>query len=242
MRLAPTSSYLSLAFVALVVLVVGCAAGDEDGTGGSTSDPARTDPTPSPSEAKAADTKAPPPPFQADFGSAPPHDPGPTKPSAPASGTCADSDDAGGAETLAKALPDTDDCNDDLLTLSGTVNGAVDVDFYKLSAKDKGISLQHPFGCRLDTDFSIDAAGTQLCVYVRCKNSAVDAVTGCAAGTPNTSSIGMKGCCAEAPGKAVPTWDCGGFPEDESSDFFIEVQASAHDGQQCLPYSVSYRF
>ncbi|MDF2694867.1 MAG: hypothetical protein K0S65_3250 [Labilithrix sp.] len=146
---------------------------------------------------------------------------------------CIDKDDPGGAENVAKALPATDDCDDSYKSVSGVAKGAVDLDFYKLSASDKT-------GCLLETDFEAQTAGTELCVFARCKNSTADAVTGCAQGVQTTSDIGMKGCCAAAPGKAVPEWDCSGITDDDSADFFLRVRQINQD--KCLPYSFRYRY
>lgn len=148
--------------------------------------------------------------------------------------TCVDPDDPGGAENVAKQLPATDDCDNTLKTVKGVANGAVDVDFYKLSGTDK-------FGCSLDTEFSI-TGGVELCVYARCKNATTDAVSGCAQGTMQTNpTTGMKGCCASGPNKATPQWDCSGITDNDSADFIIRVKPSGSSGA-CLAYSLSYRF
>jgi hypothetical protein len=52
--------------------------------------------------------------------------------------------------------------------------------------------------------------------------------------------IGMKGCCAAAPGKAIPKWDCDGNFDDDSADFFLRVRQI--NGDKCMPYRVKYRF
>jgi hypothetical protein len=154
-------------------------------------------------------------------------------PSPPDDDQCIDKDDPGSAENTAKVLPPTDDCDNNYKTVSGVAKGAVDVDFYKLSATDKTF-------CSLDTDFEAQTAGTELCVYVRCQNSTADAVSGCAQGVRKTSDIGMDGCCAAGPGKAVPEWDCDGFTDNDSADFFITVRQINAD--KCLPYSFRYRY
>jgi hypothetical protein len=56
----------------------------------------------------------------------------------------------------------------------------------------------------------------------------------------STSETGMKGCCAAAPGHAVPQWDCSGLLDDDSADFFLRVKQV--DGDRCLPYTVKYRY
>ncbi|HVH44763.1 MAG TPA: hypothetical protein VM925_20560 [Labilithrix sp.] len=172
-----------------------------------------------------------------DAGGVDPEDEDPTPAS---SDQCIDKDDPGSAENVAKALPDTDDCDDDYKTVSGVAKGPVDVDFYKLSAIDQGVSWSEPVGCMLETDFVGETAGTEICVYARCQNSTVDAVTGCEQGTAAKSDIGMNGCCAAAPGRAVPKWDCSGITDDDSAVFFIRVKQI--NGKLCLPYKFRYRY
>ena len=168
----------------------------------------------------------------------------PTKDPTPPGGadSCIDNDDPGSTPNLAKKLPDTDDCDNDLKEASGVANGGVDVDFYSLQATDKGISTSHPFGCALDTTFEAETSGTEMCVYARCRNNTDNAVTGCSGGALTTDPVtGLKGCCAAAPGTATPKWDCKGITDNDSADFFISIKQTNH-GEQCLPYKFKYRF
>lgn len=148
--------------------------------------------------------------------------------------TCVDNDDPGASENVAKSLPNTDDCDDNFKTVKGVLNGAVDVDFYKVSGQDKA-------GCSVETEFSTSTSGAEICVYARCKNATANAVTGCTHGTVDTSVVGMKGCCAAGPNKATPAWDCDGITDNDSADFVIRVRQSA-GGDKCLPYTISYRY
>lgn len=238
MRQAPTLGYLA---VAVVAVLVGACAGEPSASGSGTDASEKpSDETALPERPSAPSRQGPA--FEPTFDSSP-TTPAPGANVTPSSSSleqCIDNGDPGSSENVATRLPDTDDCDDDLKTLTGTARGAVDVDFYKLSASDHGISFSHPFGCRKDTDFEAQTAGTELCVYVRCKNSTVDAVTGCESGTMATSDIGMKGCCAAAPGHAVPKWDCSGLTDDDSADFFLRVKQI--NGDRCLPYTVKYRY
>lgn len=150
--------------------------------------------------------------------------------------TCVDPDDPGSAENVAKPLADTTDCDNTDKQVKGVMNGAVDVDFYKVSGTDK-------FGCSLNTAFKSATKGVELCVYARCKNSTADAVTGCSGGSvADTSSTGMKGCCVNAPGEATPQWDCSGITDNDSADFVIRVRQSVTSMDQCLAYSFTYQF
>lgn len=153
---------------------------------------------------------------------------------------CDDPDDPGSAENVATDLPNTSDCDNNYKTVEGVANGPVDVDWYKLSATDEGISVSHPGGCSRDTDFVAEDANMELCVYATCQNSTADAVKGCAKGSPVENSLKMKGCCVEGPGQAIPDLSCSGFPKDDSATFFIRVRQV--NTSQCLPYKYRYRF
>jgi hypothetical protein len=223
MRASPTSRYLAISLFVGIALI-GCASSTEDGElpAGAESE-----------EDSVGSKKAPPPDFDADFqeAGAPSNRNG--DPAPPNADQCIDNDDPGGAENLAKVLPATDDCDDSYKTVSGVAKGQVDVDFYKLSAEDRTL-------CRTDTDFEGLTAGTELCVYARCKNGTVNAVSGCKAGTPSTNDIGLKGCCAAAPAHATPDLDCSGLTDDDSADFLIRVKQINAD--KCLPYKFAYRY
>ncbi len=170
------------------------------------------------------------PPFEPTFPDAGPAEPPPSD-GGPA--TCVDKDDPGGAESVAKALAQTDDCDDSMKSVKGVANGPIDVDFYKLAAHDK-------FLCSLDTEFSSPSAGLELCVFARCQNSTANAVSGCKDGTMKTAAGGMKGCCAATPGKATPEWDCSGITDNDSADFYISLRQAG--GSKCLPYTLNYRY
>lgn len=226
-----SSSSRALAAVAATVVglvLIGCSTDNGD-----PEDPAAETPAvETPKEKKASGTEKPPE-FEADFD---PTDDGGSNngdPTPPDGDQCIDNDDPGSAENVAKALPDTTDCDNNYKTVSGVAKGEVDVDYYKLSASDK-------LGCSIDADFEAQTAGTEICVFARCKNSTVDAVEGCDQGVATTSDIGMKGCCAAAPGRALPKWDCSGFTDNDSADFFIRVRQINSD--KCLPYKLRYRF
>jgi len=192
-----------------------------------------TEPAPSGTSTSKTDGGGTRPAFEAGFEDAPEPDPTPD-----GGDTCIDKDDPGSSETTAKVLPNTDDCDNSIKTVKGVANGAVDVDYYKLTAEDKGSITQF---CSLDTIFESPTAGLELCVYVRCKNGTPTSVSGCTGGTQKTSTIGMPGCCASTPSQATPKWDCAGVTDDDSADFFISTKQLA-GGDKCLPYELRYRF
>ncbi len=228
MRKSPTSRY-SVWIVAGGVALVGCAASGEDG---------EDDDTPTtelPARERKTDSKPDAPKFEANIpGDVESEGDGSAEDPAPEEGDqCIDNGDPAPTAAGATQLPPISDCNNDMQSLTGTMKGAVDVDYYKLSASDD-------WGCSIDADFQAETAGTELCVFMRCKNSTVDAVTGCAQGVPAESETGLKGCCAAAPGHAVPKWDCEGWTDNDSAD--IQFRVRQINGNKCLPYKVNYRF
>jgi hypothetical protein len=150
-------------------------------------------------------------------------------PSAP----CVDKDDPGSLENTAKGLSDTDDCDENFKTISGVMNGPVDVDFYKLTGKDK-------LFCSLDSDFESQTPGIELCVFARCRDASKDAVKGCSSGKLSKNELGMYGCCASNAAHALPDWDCKGSTDDDSADFYMRVKQLG--AEKCLPYKLRYRF
>lgn len=239
MRFAPTSALWSAAAVVALALA-GCASTDNGDVEMPTT-PATNDSTAAPEKKSDAPTTSDRPDFapQFDTTTAPPATDPKNDPAPPAGETCKDDGDAASTPALAKKLPETDDCNQDMISVSGVMNGGVDTDYYSLSALDKGISLSHPAGCKLDTAFETKTAGTEICVFARCKNSTENTVTGCTEGKEATSENGWKGCCGT---KALPTFDCSGFTDNDSSDFLIRIKPTTTDTNQCLKYRFEYRY
>ena len=213
----------------LLTSMVACASASGDGTDPSNDDPAVTSEptTPKAPSTPAANASAPPgPAFDPQF----PDDKKPPAP--PPADECIDKDDSGSSETLAKQLPATDDCDNDEKIVSGTMNGAVDVDFYKFNVTDR-------FGCLFQPHFEAKTAATEVCVFVSCGSGAAT-INGCEGGVAATSEIGLKGCCASGPANVTPDWDCPGFTDDDSAQLFVRVKQPT--GKACLPYSWSYHF
>lgn len=168
------------------------------------------------------------PPFEAHFSDA-----GTTADSGTTTQSCKDPGDPGATDTTATALPDTDDCNNDILETTGLLSNGTDIDMYKLSAKDKTF-------CSLDTTFSTPSEKVRLCVFARCRNATQDPVTGCQGGQMSTNDLGWKGCCNDGPGEATPEWDCSGYTDDDGADFFLQVKPTT--ASTCVPYTIKYRF
>src|SRR5690606_18389046 len=66
----------------------------------------------------------------------PPRDP--DDPAPPNDDQCIDKHDSGPNLSRATQLPPTDDCDDAMKPITGVMKGAVDVDYFKLSASDRG--------------------------------------------------------------------------------------------------------
>ena len=143
--------------------------------------------------------------------------------------TCVDNGDPGGAENTAKALPDTSDSQNTAISVSGVLNGAVDVDYYRLNVADT-------FGHLLQPDIQATSSGIEMCVFAKCP-SGTSGVTCKAPAVAKKSDIGVDGCCATGPASVTPTWNCGGT--NDSAQLFIKISQTA---DKCLPYSWSYAF
>jgi len=167
------------------------------------------------------------PPFEAGF-----EDAGEPNPEPDGGGdTCIDKNDQGGTESAAKALPDTDDGQNDPISQTGVLDGPVDVDFFKIRMADKT-------GRLVEANFELETSGVEMCVFVKCQAGATT-VDGCNGGVLKTSDIGTKGCCATGPSQATPNWDCPGFTDNDSADFFVRFKQTQ---DKCTTYSWTYRF
>jgi hypothetical protein len=150
-------------------------------------------------------------------------------PTPPGGDTCVDNADPGGSENAAKALPDTSDSQNTAISVSGVLNGPVDVDFYRLNVADT-------FGHLLQPDIQATAAGIEMCVFVKCPSGASN-VTCSAPAVAKKSDIGIDGCCGTGPSSVTPGWNCGGT--NDSAQLFIKISQTA---DKCLPYTFSYAF
>ncbi len=149
--------------------------------------------------------------------------------------SCSDPADPGSTPGSARALPNTDDADNNFKPVSGVISSPVDIDVYTLSGSDTT-------GAVLDTSFPLTTAGVELCVFVHCANAgaAVTPVEGCNEGTKQKEAAsGWEGCCATGPADPTPEWDCSGT--DDSADFLLRVSPTPST-TTCQAYSFSYRF
>lgn len=144
--------------------------------------------------------------------------------------TCIDNGDPGGAENVAKALPDTNDAQNTAINVKGILNGPVDVDFYRLKVADQSLHLLQP-------DLQIATSGVEMCVFVKCDTNGPSNVTCSSPAVAKKSDIGTDGCCGTGPSAVTPGWDC--KSTTDSAELFIRIKQT---GNACLPYSFSYAF
>lgn len=220
---AHSHSRIPLVVLGAVVLAVGwlgCAGGDEEGGG--------VDPGPSPTSATS--TSKPEPTTRPDFeaGFVEP-DASIDDPTPDGGDTCVDKNDVGGNEALAKALPDTNDGVDTPSTVQSVLNGAVDVDYYKLKMSDVSSGVTN-------ADIQNKTAGVELCAFVKCA-SGTTTINGCTGGVVTSGPIGMKGCCTTGISTASPDWNCPGI--NDSVEIYFRVKQTA---ATCKNYSFSYVF
>jgi len=215
------SQLFVLAFVTVGVGWLGCASSETEDPPDLAAAPTSTKTSPEPT------TK---PDFEAGFVEGPDAG-GNVDPTPDGGDTCVDNSDPGSSEVTATKLPDTDDGVDTVTTVTGVLNGPVDVDFYKFSLTD-GFSI-------LGTDIQIKTSGVEMCVFVKCK-AGPTTLSGCTGGVKTTApGTGTEGCCANGPSTVSPDWDCTGFTDDDSADFFVRVKQTA---DKCTNYSWSYVF
>lgn len=237
MRSSPTFAYLGLGILAAAI-IVGCSASTlpEEPVDDSLPD------SPAPTETGGDDEDAPA--FHAEFKDGGKSSEDDKKDSGSTDDDnlgCIDPDDPGGAENVAKSLPDTNDCDNSYRSVGGVADGPVDVDWYKFKATDEGWSLSHPISCERETDFVNETNNIELCVYATCANGAQDGVKSCSDGSSTaTNALGMKGCCVKGPGQAVPKVSCASVTKDDSAVFYMSVRQV--NTAQCLPYKFRYRY
>jgi hypothetical protein len=212
---------LGVVGIGLGVVWLGCANANNG-------DPAVEDPGPVPTSTSTSPKDASPhPDFEAGF-----PDAGTIDPTPEGGDPCIDKNDPGASETTATALPDTDDAQNNPITVQGIMNGPVDIDFYKLKVADLSFHDLVP-------DLSIATTGTEMCVFLTCLSGTTN-FKGCTTGAQSTSGIGDQGCCTAGPGTANPNWSCGGLTQtDDSAQLYIRIKQTA---DKCLPYSFSYAF
>ncbi|MBW2453903.1 MAG: hypothetical protein JRI68_05315 [Deltaproteobacteria bacterium] len=131
----------------------------------------------------------------------------------------------------AEAISDNDGDGD---TISGTIAGGADIDWFYYEGNDKPIYVVNPTR-GLSSDFS----GLRLCVFFQCLNG--DTLFTCPQSTtPATSPHNREGCCGTA-GFEVEDLDCTGT-WDEHAYVYIRVDDPNGATDTCADYVVSYHY
>jgi hypothetical protein len=213
------SKFFVLGAMVVAIGWLGCATSTSDPIDGEPLDQGAgtTKKTPPPEEQRPA--------FEAGF-----EDTGNTDPTPDGGDTCADNNDPGSSENTAKALPDTNDAQNDEIAVNGILNGPVDVDFYKVIVSDD-------FGHLLQPHMQIKTSGVEMCVFVKCPSGSTASVTCNGGGVAKKSDIGTDGCCASGPSAAAPDWNCSGA--DDSATIYFRIKQTVN---KCAPYTFSYGF
>jgi hypothetical protein len=150
-----------------------------------------------------------------------------------ASGSCTNVDpEPNGSEAQAVTLPSIDDCDSSGSSVSGTIVGASDVDFFRYAGSDT------PF-CIVDPGAAVDAPGLRICEFALCPRGIADTVAICNAGVPASSPAGYPGCCEATPGQVGMIADCVST-SDDSAEIYLRVDQPG--GSLCMPYSIVYHF
>jgi hypothetical protein len=126
------------------------------------------------------------------------------------------------------------DCDGDGGTVSGTIAGAADIDWFSYEGDDK-------IGCVVDPtrSFSQSESGLRLCKFIECFNGNTE--FSCPGGTTAaTSPGGRKGCCGTT-GFKISNLNCTGTL-DEHARVFIRVDQPGATAATCNVYSLSYHY
>ena len=148
--------------------------------------------------------------------------------SAGVGGGCDGGDEPNDSEDTAKPLAAINDCDANGSALSGTLDGAMDVDWFRYDGSDD-------FGCVVDPTRSLSAsAGLRLCKFVSCLSGGGDVT--CEDGSSQAvSPNGHPGCC-HVQGFGVGI-ECPGADDDATITIRLDQAASA-----CVSYTLDYHY
>ena len=135
-------------------------------------------------------------------------------------------------QVTATQLPAIDDCDSSGSSLTGVASGMGDTDWMHFYGTDSVL-------CLVDPTVQIDAPGLRVCLFVICPEG-VTTIESCGIGTPDTSPAETPGCCTDTTSSMTVQISCGTTGTDDSADVYIRVDQP--NGNQCVPYDVSYHF
>jgi len=134
-------------------------------------------------------------------------------------------------DTMSTAIARTgiDDCDSSGGTLTGVLESATDVDYFKYAGKDA-------VGCTVDATIRGPVSSPlTYCVFARC-STGVTTWKSCISGGKTTVS-GMDGCCGV--GSAQLDYSCSTISDDSAT---IWMSVSQKGTAACVPYSATYHF
>ena len=126
------------------------------------------------------------------------------------------------------------DCDGDGGTVTGTIAGMSDVDWFTYEGDD-GI------GCVVDPtrSFTQSGSGLRLCKFMECKSG--DTEFGCPSGTTGSTSPGGRAGCCGSSGFDVTDLNCTGT-SDEHVDVYIRIDKPGANATTCDDYSLGYHY
>jgi hypothetical protein len=137
-------------------------------------------------------------------------------------------------ETTAFDLGTIGDCDDQGDVVSGVLNGANDVDWYKFHGIDMS-SL-----CSVDPARALSSSGSvRICKFIQCDASESNNFTCPSGSTPATSPIGRPGCCGS--GDMDISLTCGSS-QLNADDAMVYIRVDNPQSLPCASYTVAYHY
>jgi hypothetical protein len=144
---------------------------------------------------------------------------------------CVDKDpEPNDTEATAFNLAGITDCDGTGASLTGTIDGASDTDWYSVYADDT-------FGCSVTPTFTQTSSETvTVCAYFLCDSGTTE-VTCDSASQADSSPAGNSGCCSTA-STFSPGVNCSGTSKD-STQISLVVKSTTN---ACLSYTIDYNY
>ncbi len=129
--------------------------------------------------------------------------------------------------------PITDD-DDQGSMVSGELDTAADIDWYRYEGDDTALAIVSPYA-------QVNVNALELCMYAECLNGLENTEVTCNEGTTQQPSPGGRpGCCGMNTGGFELDLSCGGTFSDDSALIYISVTGS--EAGVCQEYTVTYNF
>lgn len=129
-------------------------------------------------------------------------------------------------------LPGINDCDSSESSVSGTIAGSADVDWFTFEGDDS-FCVEDP-----TRSFTQSESGLRVCKYVHCFSGEVEFV--CPSGTTSDSVDGYVGCCGTS-GFVIDPLNCKGTIDEHITVFIRVDQPGATEGT-CNDYVLSYHY